>query len=85
MEKGFNVNAQDNYYKVPLHYAAENNVDSNVVEFLLSKKATIDAKNKSEWTPLHYSAKNDRLTISRLLIEKGANVNSKNDLGFTHI
>nr|WP_264686247.1 ankyrin repeat domain-containing protein [Wolbachia endosymbiont (group B) of Polyommatus icarus] len=49
----------------------------------MSKGVSVDVKDNSEWTPLHYSAKNDRLSVSRLLIEKSANVNSKNNQGFT--
>src|SRR5271168_378490 len=67
------VNVKDRLDTTPLHYAAlYGNAES--VRILLEHDADVHARNKSEATPLIYGAHNFEKT--RLLVEKGANVNA---------
>ena len=43
----------------------------------------MNAKNDGGWTPLHFSASEGNLEVSRALIEAGADVNAKTDKGRT--
>ncbi len=40
-------------------------------------------KDKDGWTPLHYASRNNSIEIAELLIEKGADVEAKNEWGNT--
>jgi len=46
----------------------------NVVEFLLTNKADVDATNNNGWTPLDCAALKGRKDLAELLIVNGANV-----------
>lgn len=74
------INANNKYDGTPLHLAVENG-KLNVVEYLVSKGANINAK-KSGWAPLHIAAIG-KLDIVKYLIDKGADVNTKNKYGVT--
>ena len=43
----------------------------------------VEAKDKSDWSPLHYACRHGRLTIVKYLISKGANIEAKNQIGQT--
>jgi ankyrin repeat protein len=74
-----------------LHYnAIENNVEA--VVWLLSKKASVDARDAMRRTPLmnvaglgylHQAAKGGHADICKLLLEAGASVNAQSDIGET--
>jgi len=60
----------------PLLCEAIQNEQKQTVLFLLQHGADVDAKDKREFTPLHYAAEKGYAEIAELLIEKGANVNA---------
>jgi hypothetical protein len=74
------VNLNDNERKeTPLMVAADKGF-KDAAELLLKSGASIDARNKSGWTPLHIAAdgeKMEHIAVAELLIKHGANVNSK--------
>jgi ankyrin repeat protein len=73
-------NVKDRLNMTPLHYAAlYGNVES--VRILLERGADVNARNKSEATPLIYGAYN--FEKARLLVEKGADVNARSAKGMT--
>jgi ankyrin repeat protein len=48
-----------------------------LVELLLAKNASVDAKTKyTRWTPLHYAAREGRKEMAELLLAKGAEIDS---------
>ena len=47
-----------------------------MAEFLLSKGANIEAKDKNESTPLHTAAFNGKKEVAELFIKAGANINA---------
>ena len=83
-KKGANVNARNDgknaMRKTPLHYAARNrNVE--IVEYLISRGARVNAKSEYCTTPLHEaSSDNPNVKVVELLISKGADVNATGDL-----
>ncbi len=84
--KGAKVNAtttEANY--TPLHYASgagySGKANYQIVKLLLANGANVNAKRKhaykAGWTSLHFAAKAGLKKIGRLLINNGADVNSK--------
>jgi len=76
------IDADDKNNKEPLHWAAEKG-HLQVVEFLISQGADVNAKNVADETPLHYSAGYGYKDIVKLLVSKGAAVNEKTKQGHT--
>ncbi|MHC4177607.1 MAG: ankyrin repeat domain-containing protein [Planctomycetota bacterium] len=68
----------------PLHLAVLSD-QREIAEFLIEKRANLNAKAKDEHggTPLHWAAVLGRIEIARRLIEAGADVNAKDNHGFT--
>ena len=68
----------------PLHLAVLSD-QGEIVEFLIEKRANINAKAKDEHggTPLHWAAALGRIEMARRLIEAGADVDAKDHGGFT--
>ena len=50
-----------------------------MVEYLINHNADINAKNRNDWTPLHYAAKYDRLSIVEYLVNHKADINAINN------
>ena len=65
------VKSRNARQSTPLHVAVDRN-NEQIVQYLLEKKADPNAKGNSDFTPLFY-AKN--ITITKLLVENGADVN----------
>ena len=71
------VNLKDESGNTPLHHAAL--IDSpEIIEYLLSRGADIDAQNTQLNTPLHEAMQSRKENTAVLLIEKGADLNKKN-------
>jgi len=88
IEKGGKVDAKDNDDYTPLYYALTALLPSKeVVKFLIAKGANVNAKSVTDYyTPLHIAAglekptgPDTRLDIVRLLVEKSAKVNARNE------
>jgi len=83
VSKGADIQAQDSYPEsTKLHWACIEG-DKDVVEFLISKGAEVDRKNKRGQTPLWLAASYGHREIVELLIKKGANINVSNNRGLT--
>ena len=69
----------------PLHFAAWQNTDVEVVKYLVSQGADVNAKNGHGWTPLHEAAaRNSNLEVLRYLVSvRGVDINAKSELIFT--
>ena len=76
LEKGAEVNAQDNNLWTPLHEAVSNS-DLKTIARLLEQGADVNIQDKNLWTPLHESVTINDLKTAILLLEQGADVNKK--------
>ena len=83
LKKGANVNSADSFGLAPLQLAVCcEDVDLSLIEHLIEKGADINYKNPDDgWRSLHYAISCGSDDAARLLIEKGANVNSLADDG----
>ncbi|CAG5121279.1 unnamed protein product [Candidula unifasciata] len=82
-EEGVDVNKQYQG-RFPLHYAADYG-QTEVLEYLLSKGATIDATDKYGITPLLSAIFEGHTASVKLLLEKGANKSGKSPDGASYI
>ncbi len=86
IEKNNHVNAQDNEGNTALLYAIQNN-HLDVMDELIEQGADVNTQDKKGYSVLLHAVQNYNLDkeVSYKLIEKGANLNEKNDCGFTAI
>ena len=68
--------------RTPLHYACLND-HLDIVKYLISHGAIIDAVNMNKWTPLHFASSYNKKDIVKYLVSKGANKSVKNNNGQT--
>ncbi len=66
----------------PLHTAADKD-QTEVVRFLISHGAEINARTDAGDTPLHWAAVDDRMNAAKLLLAEGAEINPKDKDGNT--
>ena len=82
LERGADVNAQDNDGDAPLHGAAQSgNVE--ILDLLLDKGADPNLKNKQGGTPLMWAAVFGHEDAARRLIQRGADPSLKDNDGMT--
>jgi ankyrin repeat protein len=55
----------------------------DVVQHLIGFGVDVNARDRRQWTPLHFAARTKNPAVVRLLIEAGADVNAKDDEGIT--
>ena len=81
---GSSVEPQGNFGNTPLHSAA-NYGDLEMVQVLLEYQVDVDAQNGFSRTPLSFASSGDRddPRVARLLIERGADPNTRGWAGFT--
>jgi len=85
LDKGADVNAQDNDGETPLHIASFKGY-IEIAELLLDRGADVNARDgwsQSGRTPLHFAAWGGNSEIAKLLLDKGADINAKRWDGFT--
>jgi ankyrin repeat protein len=75
------AHAEDNDGWTPLHFAALSCVNADILEYLISQGANINAKSKrtlrmSEVTPLHVAIIKRNIEFAKFLISAKANVNA---------
>ena len=77
LQDGIGIDSQEDFGCTALHTAA-NGGNKDIVEFLIGKGATIDAKGAYyDLTPLYYAALHNYEDIADLLLAKGADANAK--------
>lgn len=77
LDKGGNVNLQDEPGMTPLHHAVNSNwngANFDTIKLLIDRGANVNAIDDTHHTPLHMANNKE---IAELLIDKGANVNAK--------
>ena len=77
LDKGGNVNLQDEPGMTPLHHAVNGNWDGTnreTIKLLIDRGAEVNAIDDTHHTPLHLASNRE---IAELLIDTGANVNAK--------
>ena len=77
LDKGGNVNLQDEPGMTPLHHAVNGNwngANYGTIKLLIDKGANVNAIDDTHHTPLHMCNNKE---IAELLIDNGANVNAK--------
>lgn len=83
VERGAEVNAQNNLGNAPLQLAVHNSGDTDTVVFLLDKGSKIDAQARDGWTALIDAIDTKHAAAAKILIERGANVNLAAQTGWT--
>ncbi len=68
----------------PLHYAASSG-NIELMQILLEAHAYIDAESPNKTTPLMMAARSKSILAVKFLLDAGADVTLKNELGFTAI
>ena len=77
LDKGGNVNLQDEPGMTPLHHAVNGNwngANFDTIKLLIDRGANVNAIDDAHHTPLHLCNNKE---IAELLIDNGANVNAK--------
>jgi ankyrin repeat protein len=82
LERGADVNAQDNDGDAPLHGAAQNG-NVGIIDMLIDNGADVNLKNKQGGTPLMWAAVFGHEDAARRLIERGADPSLKDAEGLT--
>ena len=78
----YDINEIDSDGNTALHLAAAIN-DSDLVTFLIIKKADIDLKNYQSQTPLHVAIEHNSVESAQVLVSFGANIFARNSEGIT--
>ena len=76
--------AIDHIAWTPLHYASARGQVS-VAVFLLSEGAIVDSRSLNDTTPLMMAVQSGNEQMVKLLLDKGADIQLRNSLGFTAI
>jgi thiol-disulfide isomerase/thioredoxin len=85
LKNGADVNTNDNKYgDTPLHCAAAGNADVEVLKYLVSQGANVNANNSYKHTPLYCAAiRNSNVDVLEYLVSQDADVNAKDNEGKT--
>ena len=82
IEKGANIEVQNEFHYSPLHFACLKG-SLSIVQYLIEKGANIEAKGEDQRTPLHSACCSGHLPVIQYLIEKGANIEAKDYMQWT--
>ncbi len=80
VQKGADIEAQDNYGDTPLYYAIGQG-DKYLVQTFLEQGAKVNVRNQEGKTPLHYAGL--KTDITKALLKAGANVHISDNKGKT--
>ncbi|WP_172793467.1 ankyrin repeat domain-containing protein, partial [Wolbachia endosymbiont of Laodelphax striatellus] len=80
-----NVNAENEYKKTPLHFAAHNG-HKEIVDALLNANANVNAENEDKQTPLHFAViSGKKEVVDALLKIEGININVQDNNKYTSL
>ena len=82
LNRGCDVNKQDNNGKTLLHWAASHD-HLKLVKFLLDSGADINKQDDNGETPLHWAACQGHLKLVKFLLDRGADLNLQTKYGYT--
>ena len=74
--------AQNSDFDTPLHLSCKS-LSVQIVCFLISKGANVNAKNKKLLTPLHIVTQHGHADIAKMLLRGRAHVNCRDNRGYT--
>ena len=77
-----NINFVDSDKMTALHKAAAQG-HKDIVQLLLLKGASLEAKDTNGWAPLHFAAENGHTSTVELLLSKGASIEANDTGGWT--
>nr|WP_223158783.1 ankyrin repeat domain-containing protein [Wolbachia endosymbiont of Pentalonia nigronervosa] len=87
VERGADINAidTDSNHRKPIHIAAQGG-SKDIIEFFLNEGMSVnDIAIGNGWTPLHYTAWKGHVNTAKFLVERGANINAKDNISNTPI
>ncbi|CAI2380368.1 unnamed protein product [Moneuplotes crassus] len=87
VDNGADVNSTDNVSRTPLHFAAANGKNIDLIDFLVSKGANVNSQSTGGDTPLMKAIMFDNTEAAKSLIDHGAdktieNANGRNAINF---
>jgi len=82
LDKGANLNLQDNYGNTALIIACHNN-NTEIVNLLIENKTNLDLQDNDGWTALIYACYKNNTELVKILIDKGANLDLQDKNGCT--
>ncbi len=83
LKNGAEINAKDNSNQTALRRAIRNHNDSNLALFLIKEGIYIHSKDDNGWNPLLASVHAGKIEVAKILFEKGADLNVKNEYNQT--
>ncbi|KAL7802862.1 ankyrin repeat-containing domain protein [Trichoderma afarasin] len=83
LQAGGNPDLKDTCGRTPLSWAAQNGRIGVVARLLATRQVDADSKDKWRQTPLFYASANKHEDVVKLLLEGGANINSKSFGSYT--
>ena len=82
LNKGANIEAQNDEHWTPLHLACQNG-QTDVVKLLLNNRANIEAQDNEHWTPLHFACHDGHAKVAKLLLNNHANIDAQDNEHWT--
>ena len=83
VERGADVDSQDNNNMTPLLCAIESGRNLSAAQLLLDCRASIDLRDKNGQTPLHFALRSSLPDVVALLLKFGAEVDSRDNNNIT--
>jgi uncharacterized protein len=79
----FNKPKPDQMGRLPIHYAANDRDMDDELRKLIAQGQDVNAREDSNWTPLHFAANKSKLETIKILLAAGADVDAANNDGET--